>query len=91
MMDWKKSFLESSVLGRSTNKMCPSEVISKCIELAYLDMMTVGRYYSASFLNSKDEICTAVNRVIIDSNFVFFEKYNQGNFFIVLQRCYKER
>lgn len=74
MTDWKKSFLESSVLGQSTNKYCPSEVIKKCIELAYSDMMTAGRYYSASFLNNKDEICFATNRAIIESNFVFSRK-----------------
>lgn len=74
MTDWKKSFLESYVLGQSTNKYCPSEVIKKCIELAYSDMMTAGRYYSASFLNNKDEICFATNRAIIESNFVFSRK-----------------
>ena len=74
MTDWKKSFLESSVLGQSTNKYCPSEVIKKCIELAYSDMMTAGRYYSASFLNNKDEICFATNRAIIESHFVFSRK-----------------
>lgn len=74
MTDWKKSFLEASVLGQSTNKCCPSEVIIKCIELAYSDMMTAGRYYSASFLNNKDEICFATNRAIIESNFVFSRK-----------------
>lgn len=74
MTDWKKSFLESSVLGQSTNKYCPSEVIKKCIELAYSDMMTAGRYYSASFLNNKDEICSATNSAINESNFVFSRK-----------------
>lgn len=74
MTDWKKSFLESSVLGQSTNKCCPSEVIIKCIELAYSDMMTAGRYYSASFLNGKKEICSATNSAITESNFVFSRK-----------------
>lgn len=74
MADWKKSFLESSVLGQSTNKCCPSEVIIKCIELAYSDMMTAGRYYSASFLNDKKEICSATNSAITESNFVFSRK-----------------
>ena len=74
MTDWKKSFLESSVLGRATNKDCTSEVLKRCIELAYSDMMTAGRYYSASFLNNKDEICLATNRAIIESNFVFSRK-----------------
>lgn len=74
MTDWKKSFLESSVLGQSTNKCCPSEVIIKCIELAYSDMMTAGRYYRASFLNDKEEICSATNSAITESNFVFSRK-----------------
>ena len=74
MTDWKKSFLESSVLGQSTNKCCRSEVIIKCIELAYSDMMTAGRYYSASFLNDKKEICSATNSAITESNFVFSRK-----------------
>ncbi len=74
MTDWKKSFLESSVLGRATNKDCPSEVLKRCIELAYSDMMTAGRYYSASFLNNKDEICSATNSAIKQSNFVFSRK-----------------
>ena len=74
MTDWKKSFLKSSVLGQSTNKCCPSEVIIKCIELAYSDMMTAGRYYSASFPNDKKEICSATNSAITESNFVFSRK-----------------
>ena len=66
--------MESSVLGQSTNKCCPPEVIIKCIELAYSDMMTAGRYYSASFLNDKKEICSATNSAITESNFVFSRK-----------------
>ena len=65
----------SSVLGQSTNKCCPSEVIIKCIELAYSDMMTAGRYYSSSFLNDKKEICSATNSAITESNFVFSRKF----------------
>lgn len=61
-------------MGQSTNKCCPSEVIIKCIELAYSDMMTAGRYYSASFLNDKKEICSATNSAITESNFVFSRK-----------------
>ena len=81
MTDWKKSFLKSSVLGQSTNKCCPSEVIIKCIELAYSDMMTAGRYYSASFPNDKKEICSATNSAITESNFVFSRKIIKDNSF----------
>lgn len=71
MMDWKRNFLESSLLGQSTNKNNPNEVQTKCIDLAYADMMTAGRYYSANFLHTKDEICSATNNVIIKHNYVF--------------------
>ena len=37
-------------------------------------MMTAGRYYSASFLNDKKEICSATNNAITESNFVFSRK-----------------
>ena len=73
-MDWKRNFLESSLLGQSTNKNNPNEVQAKCVDLAYSDMMTAGRYYSASFLNDKKEICSATNSAITESNFVFSRK-----------------
>ena len=73
-MDWKRNFLESSLLGQSTNKNNPNEVQAKCVDLAYKDMMTAGRYYSASFLNDKKEICSATNSAITESNFVFSRK-----------------
>lgn len=40
-MDWKRNFLESSLLRRSTNKNNPNEVQAKCVDLAYKDMMTL--------------------------------------------------
>lgn len=74
MTDWKKSFLESSVLGQSTNKCCPSEVIIKCIELAYSDMMTAGRYYSASFLNDKRKFALLQTAPLLNQILCFQEK-----------------
>lgn len=62
--DWKKNFLESYVLGHSTNKNDANAVQKKCVELAYKDMMTVGRYYSNSFLHTKDEICDKTYKAI---------------------------
>ena len=73
-MDWKRNFLESSLLRWSTNKNNPNEVQAKCVDLAYSDMMTAGRYYSASFLNDKKKICSATNSAITESNFVFSRK-----------------
>ena len=43
----------------------------KCIDLAYKDMMTAGRYYSASFLHTREEICRALNAEIKQYNYVF--------------------
>ena len=73
-MDWKRNFLESSLLRRSTNKNNQNEVQAKCVDLAYSDMMTAGRYYSASFRNDKKKICSATNSAITESNFVFSRK-----------------
>lgn len=70
-MDWKRNFLESSILGQSTNKNSPDEVQSKCVDLAYRDMMTAGRYYSAAFLHTREEICRAVNEAIKESDYLF--------------------
>lgn len=70
-MNWKQSFLESVVLGQSTNKNDPITVKRKCVEVAYRDMMTAGRYYSKSFLHSKDEICYSVIKLIESRNYLF--------------------
>lgn len=58
-------------MGQSTNKNNPNEVQTKFIDLAYVDMMTAGRFYIAHFLHTKDEICSATNNVIIKHNYVF--------------------
>ena len=71
MMDWKRNFLESSLLGQLTNKNDPNEVQSKCIDLAYNDMMKVGRFYSASFLHTREKICCVTNEAIKQCNYVF--------------------
>lgn len=71
MMDCKRNFLESSLLGQSTNKNNPNEVQAKCVDLAYKDMMTAGRYYSASFLYTRKEICHVTNETIKNCDYVF--------------------
>lgn len=70
-MDWKRNFLESSLLGQSTNKNNSNEVQAKCVDLAYKDMMTAGRYYSALFLHTREEICCATNEAIKQCDYVF--------------------
>lgn len=70
-MDWKRNFLESSLLRRSTNKNNPNEVQAKCVDLAYKDMMTAGRYYSALFLHTQEKICRDTNEAIKQCDYVF--------------------
>lgn len=70
-MDWKKNFLESSILGHSMDKTDIKAVQLKCIDLAYKDMMTAGRYYNKLFLHTKDEICHAVYEVIQKHKYIF--------------------
>ena len=70
-MDWKRNFLESSLLRRSTNKNNPNEVQAKCVDLAYKDMMTAGRYYSALFLHTREKICRDTNEAIKQCDYVF--------------------
>lgn len=70
-MDWKRNFLETSLLGRSTNRDDPNDVQLKCIDLAYKDMMTAGRYCGSSFSCRKEEICRAVNEKILARKYSF--------------------
>lgn len=69
--DWKKNFLESYVLGHSTNKKDSHALQKKCVELAYKDMMTAGRYYNNSFLYTKDEICDKTYKAIQNHKYTF--------------------
>lgn len=70
-MDWKKNFLESFVLGQSTDKTNSNAIQIKCVDLAYKDMMTAGRYYSNAFLHTKDEICCATYQAIKHHKYAF--------------------
>lgn len=42
---YKYLFLEHSMLGQKINIQNENEVIDKCIRLAYIDMLSAGRYY----------------------------------------------
>lgn len=73
MNKWKMCFLESTLLGQSTDRKNREAVLTKCIDLAYADMMTAGRFYSSSFLHTKSEICRCVKDILKKHNFVFSE------------------
>ena len=71
MKNWKLDFLEKAVLGQKTDLRNSEEVISKCIALAYKDMMTAGRYYSKHFKHTSEEVCSKTKAVIKESAFEF--------------------
>lgn len=73
MKRWKMVFLESALLGQSTDKSNPNDVFSKCVDLAYKDMMTAGRYYSSLFMNKKEDICISAMKAIMNDNCEFSE------------------
>ncbi|MDL2289545.1 hypothetical protein LJB83_02140 [Clostridia bacterium OttesenSCG-928-F22] len=71
MTTWKVRFLESAILGQGTKDATADEVLIKCIELAYKDMMTAGRYYSKNFSESKNVICNKTKKIIAENAFSF--------------------
>ncbi|MEG1835517.1 MAG: hypothetical protein RR229_05260 [Oscillospiraceae bacterium] len=71
MKSCKTKFLESSILGQQINKTDKEAVILRCIELAYKDMMTAGRYYISSFSFDKAYICSNVEKLLSANNYSF--------------------
>lgn len=71
MKSYKTKFLEKAMLGHSTDENNLDEVLNKCINLAYRDMFTAGRFYSSNFKYSKNEICEETKKIIINENFNF--------------------
>lgn len=74
MKNWKLFFLEKTVLGRKTNLTNSDVVLSKCIELAYKDMMNAGRYYSKYFKYTNEDICSRTKEIINKNTFTFSRK-----------------
>ena len=64
-------FLESALLGVKTNTKDSEMVLSRCLDLAYADMMTAGRYYSSMFQHTKKEICQFTKMILIEQHFAF--------------------
>lgn len=52
MNSTKRIFMCKSILGRKT-KLTSEEVIRKCVELAYRDMLTAGRYYISKDMDTR--------------------------------------
>ena len=67
MKSWKYKFLEKTILGQDTNIHNSEMVILKCINRAYRDMLTAGRYY----INSDNEICEKFKEILESYNYKF--------------------
>lgn len=65
---YKIVFLEKSLLGRKTDLNNSEEVISKCIRIAYNDMLSAGRYYLSK---DKDSLCNSLKSILEENNYVY--------------------
>ena len=64
-------FLEKAVLGRNTNFRESEEVIKACINIAYRDMLTAGRFYLS---NEMKERCTEFKEILEKRNYCYYNK-----------------
>lgn len=64
----KTIFLEKAVLGRNTNFGESEEVIKACINIAYRDMLTAGRFYLS---NEMKERCTEFKKILKERNYCY--------------------
>ncbi len=71
MTNWRLDFLQSGILGSSVDKNDLNAVEIRSYELAYRDMMTVGRFYSQNFPVSGDEACKLIASLIAEYEYVF--------------------
>ena len=65
---WQSEFLAKGTLGRTTDLKNPDDVILKCANMAYRDMLTAGRFYLS---NDKNKSCTELIRILENHNYVF--------------------
>lgn len=70
MKSYKYKFLEKSILGQGIDleRPNPNLVIDKCINRAYRDMMTAGRFYIKCNINN---ICTKFKKILESHNYQF--------------------
>ncbi len=68
MKSIKMIFLEKTVLGRKTDLRNPEDVILHCINLAYRDMLTAGRYYIKANITST---CNNFKTLLEERNYEF--------------------
>lgn len=61
-------FLYKSLLGRNTDLKNSEQLVMICIEKAYKDMLSGGRFFS---LNKKVIICSKMNNILKNNNYTF--------------------
>ena len=67
MKSWKYKFLEKSILGQDIDTNDVDMIISKCINRAYRDMLTAGRFY----IKSNNDICINLKNLLEKHNYQF--------------------
>ena len=67
MKSWKYKFLEKSILGQDIDTNDVDMIISKCINRAYRDMITAGRFY----IKSNNDICINLKNILEKHNYQF--------------------
>ncbi|MDD4243245.1 MAG: hypothetical protein PHG08_02940 [Bacilli bacterium] len=61
-------FLYKSLLGRNTDLKNSEQLVMICIEKAYKDMLSGGRFFS---LNKKAIVCSKMNNILKNNNYTF--------------------
>lgn len=64
-------FLEKAVLGRNTDFRESEEVIKACINMAYRDMLTAGRFYLSKEMTKR---CTEFKEILEERNYCYDNK-----------------
>ena len=71
MKSHKIFFLEKAILGRKTNFKESEEVVEACINIAYRDMLTAGRFYLS---NEMKDRCIKFKRILEERHYCFDNK-----------------
>ena len=66
---WQSEFLAKGTLGRTTKLDDPDDVILKCANMAYRDMLTAGRFYPLN--GDKDDHCEKLVDILKKHNYEF--------------------
>lgn len=69
---YKIRFLEKSILNRETDLNDTDTIILKCINLAYRDMLTAGKYYLVNDeVNNMESRCNRLKLILEERNYIY--------------------